>query len=222
MEVEIIGANSAFAAEGLNSSLFIRHLDQFIVADCGYNIYPRLKELGFTSTINAVLLSHLHQDHCGSAVTLLEDILLNQKRQVYIGGTDWQPLLKACEESGFADLLMTENLPFELETIKVPHGKGMDCRALFINRRLLYSGDSAISLLDTPQAAAAALIVHDAGMKSGIPHAYIQDLAKARPEIKAKTLLIHYLPQNYRQLAAMAKDYGFKGVARAGDIYSLA
>ncbi len=221
MQVEIIGANSALAEDGLNSSLLIRDESMTILADCGYNIYPRLQLLGYVENITAVLLSHLHQDHCGSAVTLLEDIVLTQKRSVYIGGTDWTPLLQACEENGFANRLMTGDCPFELETLSVPHSKGMDCRALFIGGELLYSGDTAISLLDTPQAQKASLIVHDASLRCGIPHAYIKDMAGAPAEIKAKTILTHYLPQSYHEMATAAKKYGFKGVARAGDVFEI-
>ena len=221
MQVEIIGANSALAEDGLNSSLLIRDESMAILADCGYNIYPRLQLLGYVENITAVLLSHLHQDHCGSAVTLLEDIVLTQKRSVYIGGTDWTPLLHACEEPGFVSQLMTDNYPFDLETFSVPHGKGMDCRALFIGGKILYSGDTAISLLDTPQAQKASLIVHDATLHCGIPHAYLKDMANAPAEIKAKTILTHYLPQNYKKMAEAAREYGFKGVARAGDVFEV-
>lgn len=222
MKLEIIGGGSAFAKDRTNTSLILWQKDGAgILLDCGYNVYPRLQDLGYIDKIKAVLLSHTHQDHCGSAVTLLEDIYAKRHLPLIIGGVSWKKLLQLCEGDGAEEKIRLSDGECELETFAVPHAKGMECVALFVENKVLYSGDTAVSILDTPQAAAAQIIIHDTALRPGLIHVYIKELAQAPLDIKKKTYLIHYLPQDYEKLCLLAKEHGFGGVAKAGDIFEI-
>ena len=83
MIVKCIGYGEAFTPQQVNSSFLIEHKEYSILLDCGYNVYPEIVRLGLTLTITHVLLSHLHEDHCGSASILLfhRDIMAQHYQQ---------------------------------------------------------------------------------------------------------------------------------------------
>ncbi len=220
MKLEVIGANSAFAKEGGNSSLLL-HLNDgsAVLLDCGYNIFPRLLEKDLTQKIKTVLLSHTHQDHCGSAITLLEYRLAAYGETTAIGGVSWQKLLDLCEGSDSGRLIRLPDI--KLEMLDVPHAKGMECKAMLVEDKVFYSGDSAVSLLNTETAQKAQFIVHDAALSANPNHASIKELATAPCDVKARTYLTHYLPEKYEEISRLAEKYGFGGVLKSGDIFGI-
>lgn len=73
MKLEVLGTNAAFAKEGVNNSFILWDNDGLgILLDCGFSVYQALLEKGYAEKLKAVLVSHLHQDHCGSLVNLLD------------------------------------------------------------------------------------------------------------------------------------------------------
>lgn len=42
-----------------------------ILVDCGFTVYPKLMAEGIASSVNTVLLTHLHNDHVGSLSTFI-------------------------------------------------------------------------------------------------------------------------------------------------------
>ena len=73
MKLEVLGTNAAFAKEGVNNSFILWDNDGLgILLDCGFSVYQALFEKGHAEKLKAVLVSHLHQDHCGSLVNLLD------------------------------------------------------------------------------------------------------------------------------------------------------
>lgn len=223
MKLEVIGAGSAFAKDFPNSSLLLwRDSENGILMDCGFSIFKELVDKNYAAKIRTVLLSHSHQDHCGSAVALLEYryYLLHQETTM-VGGIDWQKLLQLCEGDGHQSIVAPCDGSFSLETWLVPHAKGMECRAMLVDNCVLYSGDSAVSQLDKPQAQKAKIIVHDVSLYRNPTHVCLDDLAKAEPEIRQKTWLTHYLPEKYDELAHKAESFGFAGVAKPGMVLEI-
>ena len=90
-----------------------------------------------------------------------------------------------------------------------------------VNEKLYYSGDSAISLLDTPAAAKAEMIIHDVSLSKGGIIVSIDELNKAPADIKAKTFVSHYLPKDYDALTEKVQQYGLGGVLKPGDVFEL-
>lgn len=222
MILEVIGTNSAFPAEGTTVSFILwpdENKRQGVLLDCGYPVYQELLRLGYADRLAAVCLSHNHQDHSGSAVTLLEYLNHVAKISVRLGGKAWEKLLPLADGSSLTDYLPVS--PQELQTFEVPHSKKMFCEALFVNCCLLYSGDTAVSLLERPEAQTAAMIIHDASLTRNPNHCYVKDLASAPAEVRAKTYLCHYAPKDYEAMLAAAKELGLGGVLRKGDVFKL-
>ena len=223
MQVEIIGTSGAFAP-GTNVSMIIWPQDtkqNGILLDCGFSVFQKLQELDFSSKLDVVLLSHLHQDHCGSAVTLAEFCDQINHHKLRTGGIDWQELLTLsdADEGKIRTLPLAANFP--LQTFSVPHVKGMKSLALFYDNKILYSGDTSVSLLDTPQAAIAKLIIHDAALKANAFHCGLKSLADAPKEIKAKTWVTHYHPKDLEAYKTLCQEYGLAGVLEAGMSFQL-
>lgn len=213
MKLEVLGTNSAFVKNGVNNSFILwRNEDDGVLLDCGYTVFQELVRKNYAEKVNTLLLSHQHQDHAGSAVTLLEyrNNILGKKTA--IGGA-WDRLLQTADGIHAAE--MTVPLEIELETFIVPHAKGLECLALFVENTLLYSGDSAISILDTPQARQAKMIIHDVSLTGGAI-VKVDDLASAAPEIKAKTYVSHYRPEDYEELVRRVEKAGLAGVLQQG------
>lgn len=222
MKVEILGCASAFAKDSINSSvlLWLRE-DNAVLLDCGYNVFPKIMEKGYADKINTILLSHAHQDHCGSAVTLLEYRHNILKQKTFVGGINWKKLLKLCDGDNAHEMIIPLHDAVKVETIDVPHAKGMECKALFVEDTLLYSGDSAISLLDTPEAKQAKIIIHDVHLTGNAGHVSLAELGNAMLDIRAKTYLTHYLPKDYKTLSEKAKSLSFADVATEGMIIDI-
>lgn len=222
MKLEVLGTGSAFIKEGMTTSLLLWPNDnEAILLDCGYPIFQKIMRRGLTEKVKNILLTHTHQDHCGSAITLLEYRYYIEKQTTGIGGVSWQKLLELCEATGYEQKIHDVETAIELETFEVPHAVGMECRALFLGNKVLYSGDCAISLLGRKEAELAKIIIHDASLTANPAHVFIKELAEAPDNIKAKTYLIHYLPEKFEEIEHLAKEYGFAGVAKAGDVFEV-
>ncbi len=218
MKLEVLGTNSAFAKKGVNNSFVLWRDDgRGILLDCGYSVFQCLLDKGYADKIDTVLLSHQHQDHAGSAVTLVEYRNNMLGRKTAVGGA-WGKLLQTADGVNAAQMI--EPLDVELQTFEVPHAKGMECLALYVADKVLYSGDTAVSVLDTEAARKAQSIIHDVSLNGGAI-VKIDNLAAAAPEIKAKTYVSHYRPQDYEELCARAQKAGLAGVLQPGKIFAL-
>ena len=218
MKLEVLGTNSAFAKKGVNNSFVLWRDDgRGILLDCGYSVFQHLLDQGYADKRDTILLSHQHQDHAGSAVTLVEyrNNMLGCKTA--IGGA-WGNLLQNAD--GVCAEQMTIPMDIAVETFIVPHAKGMECVALYVADKVLYSGDTAVSVLDSEQAQKAKLIIHDVSLNGGAI-VKIDALAGAAPEIKAKTYVSHYRPQDYEELCIRAQKAGLAGVLQPKMIFNL-
>ncbi len=76
--VKVIGDGGAFDTSKTNSSFLIEADSGSVLYDCGYNVFPRLKELEETrgnediiKNIKYIIISHDDDDHMGSVKSLL-------------------------------------------------------------------------------------------------------------------------------------------------------
>ena len=217
MKIEILGSGSAFAKNTTNSSVLLwLEKDNAVLFDCGFNVFPVILEKEYAKFINTILLSHTHQDHCGSAVALLEYRHNILKQKTFVCGVSWEKLLRLCDGNDAFDMVVQAKKGLKIETMEVPHAKGMDCKALFVEEALLYSGDTSLSLLDSPFAQKAKIIIHDVHKSGNSGHVGLDELGKATLEMKAKTYLTHYAPQDYDFLEDKARKLGFAGLVKPG------
>jgi len=81
MNIQFLGTGGAFDFEYFNSSAIIHHRGEHILIDCGNRIYSRLRELKLAGLPDAVVITHLHDDHAGSLVSLIAHRIYVEKRK---------------------------------------------------------------------------------------------------------------------------------------------
>lgn len=222
MKLEILGVGSGFSPELGNSSFLIWNNDETsaVLMDCGSLIFGKLREMemkqhrNIISKIDTIFISHTHMDHCGSLGTLMQYHKWVCQKHAKLAGVSVRSLLDATlmENTNAYPI----NVNKEIEIISTRHGKGAAVAAFY--NGILYSGDSAKSLLNTPQAQKAHTIIHEVSTVSNDAHIGVEDLAEAPSEIRAKTWLTHYTSSAYEPLKIKAAAYGFAGLLKQGQI----
>jgi hypothetical protein len=71
MKIQFLGCGGAFDWQFGNSAALLDFRGRRYLLDCGHTVFTKLMELGLLDTVDALLLTHLHDDHCGSAGTFL-------------------------------------------------------------------------------------------------------------------------------------------------------
>ncbi|MCS6896085.1 MAG: MBL fold metallo-hydrolase [Bacteroidia bacterium] len=69
--VRFLGAGGAHDVTLGNSAALIEWEDKTFLIDCGFTVYPRLVEYRLVEKIDAICITHLHDDHIGSLSALL-------------------------------------------------------------------------------------------------------------------------------------------------------
>lgn len=170
---------------------------QRILIDCGHSVYPTLRRLDLVDSLDAVLITHLHDDHSGSLSTLLFH------RKIL---TPTRPLRLLVPSDGFRDELTSFLRPmmgadpaahFQFQPLhQLPgisavdttghHFPGMTTYGYIFHDPAYPLGDIAFSgdIADSPvflDAVAArphtpAAVYHDLAFYPGGPHAHYQYL----------------------------------------------
>lgn len=71
MRFTFLGTGGAFDVEHGNSAAIVEFKGHYILLDCGFTVYPTLRERKLTRTLHYILLTHLHNDHTGSLANVL-------------------------------------------------------------------------------------------------------------------------------------------------------
>jgi len=69
-EIKFVGTGGAFDFEYGNSAALLNFQGKNILVDCGHTVFPALQKNNLALLPDYLLLTHLHDDHCGSATTL--------------------------------------------------------------------------------------------------------------------------------------------------------
>jgi len=215
MRIQVLGCGGAFSPEIGNSSIILWDgKGKGFLIDCGYTVYPLLKKKNLIDKIDRVFITHRHGDHIGSLDTFLyhKRFMFNQKVTFY-GLSDHLPYLKTIDPGFENDAEAYFKLGDEgIKTMSVKHCDGMACEA-FYNFGLLYSGDTAESLLETPQARDAKIILHEVTFNESVSvHAPFNVLARAAVEVKKKTWLYHYNVGEDKEFESKVRQHGFAGL----------
>jgi ribonuclease BN (tRNA processing enzyme) len=167
MIVQFVGAGDAFGSGGqLQACLSLRWPDAHVLIDCGATALVGLKRLGLDpSTVDAVLVSHLHGDHFGGLPFLiLDQQFARRERPLLIGGpAGVVERVKQAQEVLFPGSSTTERRyaieyavlppgaevtvgPARVTALEVNHASGAPALALRVTgggRTVAYSGDTA-------------------------------------------------------------------------------
>lgn len=86
MQIKFLGTGGAFDYEYGNSAAWIKMHGKNILVDCGYSVYPRLREAGLMDQLDYILITHCHDDHVGSlcSVLLHQQFFYDQPRTVRV------------------------------------------------------------------------------------------------------------------------------------------
>jgi len=102
MKVQVIGSGGAFDTHRTNSSFLI---NDRILVDCGYNVFPKLKQLekddpDFIKNIDCIVITHMDDDHMGSLKSLLyyRYFMLGESTDIYCSADVKQYLLRVNRE----------------------------------------------------------------------------------------------------------------------------
>ena len=71
MQLKFLGTGGAFEPTYGNSAAILELHGKNILIDAGFTVYPKLIELNIWPQIDYILLTHLHNDHCGSLANIL-------------------------------------------------------------------------------------------------------------------------------------------------------
>ena len=71
MELKFLGTGGAFDWECGNSSALVSFKGETILIDCGCVVYQQLCRLNLIDKIDAILITHFHDDHVGSLSSIL-------------------------------------------------------------------------------------------------------------------------------------------------------
>lgn len=71
MKLKFIGTGGAFEPDYYNSAAILTFQNKTFLIDAGFTVYSRLLALNLFSTIDYILITHLHNDHSGSLANIL-------------------------------------------------------------------------------------------------------------------------------------------------------
>ena len=143
--LKFLGRESGFGKE--NNSAYIEYEDKFLLIDCGFTIFTKLKEEFDFNKYNEinVIITHLHNDHAGtlSQFILYLYFIYNKKVNVI---TNCKKIKEYLDITGTPE--EAYNLKSETEYIKfikTEHVKYLDAYGFELNiasKKIIYTGDT--------------------------------------------------------------------------------
>ena len=143
--LNFIGTESGFGNN--NNSAYIEIDNEFILIDCGFTVFKQLKEkIDFKkyNKIN-VIITHIHNDHCGSLSQLILYLW-------FIYGKKTNIITKCKNIKTYLEITGTTEEAYEITDrykdlifIKTEHVKELDCYGFRIkikDRDIVYTGDT--------------------------------------------------------------------------------
>jgi ribonuclease BN (tRNA processing enzyme) len=220
MRVTALGVGDAFSCLYYSTCLLVEHGGARLLIDCPHPIRKILRENGGgvdLPDIDAVVLTHLHADHCSGleGFGFFSHFVLHRRATILAcpevaarlwphhlaAGMDrlWRPERGALEELGFEDYF--EHLPLTLEaparfgpfSIEIRmtrhHVPTTALRLRAGGRTLGYSADTGFDPGLIDWLADADLIIHETNLGAHTPHEALEGLPEP---VRGKLRLVHY------------------------------
>jgi ribonuclease BN (tRNA processing enzyme) len=224
MRIQIIGVGSKYFPENGNPSMILWGDGHGFLINCGYTVFPFLKSKNLIPRINEVFITNREADNAGSL-----DIFLDYRKNVvgkptkFFGLVDNLDYLMEIDQDFGNKRKEYFNLDknTSIVTIPVHYKRGVTSEAFF-NFGLLYSGNTGESLLETPQAREAKVIIHHVSFDdlsdSEVPFSV---LARGPVEVRRKTWLIGYKPNEDVENFNKVMQFGFAGFLKPNQIIDI-
>ncbi|MCX7606501.1 MAG: MBL fold metallo-hydrolase [Bacteroidia bacterium] len=193
--IRFLGAGGAHDLQWGNSSALLEWEGRTFLLDCGFTVYPRLVEKQLIERVDAVCITHLHDDHIGSlSVFLYHRHFLSQlpPLPLIVGTPELYAKLHTIlhfmmgEVERFARLVFPQEYAAFVQAIPTSrlHASHMpSCAYLFSSpaMHLLYSGDIAepVPVLNDPAWLAShqpLWVFHDVAFRRTPSHCYYEAL----------------------------------------------
>lgn len=223
MKLRLIGSGDAFSSGGrYTACIMVETRDGTMLLDLGFSSFTGLKQAGFQSgDVDAVLLSHLHGDHCGAVPSFIIDALYNEPRTkplVIEGPNGTRMALSKALETAYPgteqkewpfDFVIGQMRPEEERHIcglrvhpyEMAHSGDAVCLGYRIeaeNHTIAYTGDTGWTDRLIPLADGADILIIDCSYwKKGPPnHLSYEELSEKASQLNAKHIILtHMGPQ---------------------------
>jgi ribonuclease BN (tRNA processing enzyme) len=204
MECRIIGCDGSYPGKnGTTSGFLVTEGDEALQLDMGCGVLPRLMALRDPGALNAIILTHWHNDHVSDMLPLQYYLLLNRKRLKVLAPPEEHPLrrLLTGDEFDFLDITAENQAGgFSISAMKVAHPT--PAYAVKITGRgktLVYTGDTAGGEGLPEFCRDADLLICDATFtkaqfKPGLPHFTAAQAGALAREAGVKRLVLTHFP----------------------------
>jgi len=194
--IRFVGAGGAHDLTWGNSAALLTWEGRTFLIDCGFTVYPRLVEKGLVESLDAICITHLHDDHIGSLSALLYHrhflsrlppvpVLVGTPELYAKLYTYLHHLMGPVERFAEVVLLPEARFPhvqaIPTSGLHMPHMPS--CAYLFSSQdaHLLYSGDigEPVPVLKEPswvEAHQPLWVFHDVAFRRVPTHCYYEDL----------------------------------------------
>jgi ribonuclease BN (tRNA processing enzyme) len=153
MQIKFLGTGGAFDTDYRNSAALLEFRGINLLIDCGFTVFPTLVEKHLVQQVDHIILTHLHNDHCGSLANLLlyKSIIEKSKRPIILYPSEQfkQQLylflqIQVKEPEKYAEFVPLDQVEgiIAIDTYG-QHSEGLQTYAyIFDNeKRIVYSGD---------------------------------------------------------------------------------
>lgn len=214
MQIKVLGVGSELSSGLSNPSLLIFSQNKYFLINCGYSIFQILLNKKMLSKIDRIFINNRESLYAGSLELLLSyrKNFLKKKTKFY-GLKDHLSYLKKINNDFYNNLeeYFVLNEDDSIITMPVAYKSGVVSEA-FYNFGLFYTGPTSESLLDTPQAREAKVIIHHVSFEeNSFRNLDFSVLARAADPVKAKTWLIGYNNGDDEKYYSKVRLHGFAG-----------
>lgn len=141
--LNFIGSDSGFGNN--NTSAYIIKDNKFILIDCGFTVFNKIKDIIVNYDDIDILISHLHNDHAGSLsqIILYLYYVYNKKVRIVSKCEKIKEYLYITDVT--EDMYTLVDSTDYLEIIKTKHGKTIDAYGFKLNinnKKIIYTADT--------------------------------------------------------------------------------
>lgn len=226
LRLNFLGRGSDFNVKEGNTSAYIKSGKDFILLDCGENIFERIINNNLLNDVSNVyvIITHTNSDHVGSLSSLIYYCyyIKNITPNIYFPGAELQQLLNIMGHSKEYNLTLPQlDICFNINNIlfkfiPVTHIENMNCYAVTMedeDNLIYYSGDSNnISEDILNKLNEIDYLYQDTCLAdyNGSPHLSLRKLSELIPkELRNKVYCMHI---DNDELITRAKEQGFNVV----------